>query len=70
MQCVCNACGKRIAMENEIAKEDYIKVRKDWGYFSKKDGRTQSFVLCERCADRIIGSFVIPAEMVETIELL
>ena len=33
---VCNRCGKTIKMKNDIAYEDFIRVCKPWGYFSKK----------------------------------
>lgn len=35
---ICNKCGKKLVEENEILKEDYIRIKKEWGYFSKKDG--------------------------------
>lgn len=66
----CNKCGKEIKVENEIPKEDYISVTKPWGYFSKKDGKTYHFVLCEECSDALMADFAVPAEVSETLELL
>ena len=36
-----------------------------WGYFSKKDGETHSFDLCEECYDKWIGGFQIPVGIQE-----
>ena len=67
---ICNKCGKKLLVHKEIYYEDFIKVKKDWGYFSKKDGKTYSFILCETCADEFIDSFVIPAKVCDTTELV
>lgn len=67
---VCNRCGKKLKIENGIAKEDCLQVCKSWGYFSKKDGNTQEFILCEDCVGIIAKDFVIPAKFSETTELL
>ena len=32
----CNACGKELKVDNGIPKEDFIRICKSWGYFSKK----------------------------------
>ena len=42
----CNACGRQIRKDNDILKEEVLKVTKDWGYFSKKDLQIHEFVLC------------------------
>ncbi|MGN0435763.1 MAG: hypothetical protein ACI4D8_03940 [Wujia sp.] len=67
---LCNMCGKTIEFEGEIPKEDYITVHKNWGYFSEKDGKTCRYILCEKCSDKLIESFVVPAEISDTTELL
>lgn len=56
----CNKCGRVLKVENDIAKEDYIYICKQWGYFSDKDGKTQEFVVCEACMKLIEQDFVIP----------
>lgn len=66
----CNRCGKEISMKKGIAQEDYIFVRKEWGYFSKKDGKTQEFIMCENCIRMIEEEFVIPSRWEDTTELL
>lgn len=66
----CNSCGKEIKMMNLIPVEDYIYVRKNWGYFSEVDGRTQEFVLCESCVKDMEEGFTIPSKWCDTTELL
>lgn len=62
---VCNKCGKKIAKLNDIWMEEVLQVNKEWGYFSKKDGREDSFDLCETCYDELVASFVVPIEIKE-----
>lgn len=66
----CNQCGKKLIEKNGIIVEDYIQIQKKWGYFSKKDGVTQEFVLCETCSDMISDTFRIPSKCYDTIELV
>ena len=70
MNIVCNMCGKNIPVENNIPREDFIEINKAWGYFSRKDGKTWKFVVCEECADRLAGQMKIPHEVCDTIELV
>ena len=65
----CNACGKELYMENNILKEDAFEAKKQWGYFSKKDTKMHSFVLCEECYDKMISRFVIPPIVTAVVEL-
>lgn len=69
---ICNVCGKEFSTvnENEVIKNDFLFVNKDWGFFSKKDGKTHQFVVCEECYDHWIQSFSIPVEETETLELI
>lgn len=60
---ICNKCGKEIAVENGIAREDVLSVEKRWGYFSEKDNEVHRFDLCESCYDEIVAAFQIPAEI-------
>ena len=40
----CNSCGKKIETTDNIKREDYLSIKKEWGYFSKKRrGNTQYF---------------------------
>ena len=69
-QLSCNKCGHEIKFINEIPHEDYVLVYKQWGYFSRKDGKTQRFALCEECVERLEKEFVIPCKWSDTTELL
>lgn len=69
-QIQCNKCGKLIKMKNGIAHEDYLLVHKEWGYFSKKDGRTQEFIMCEECVKKLEEEFAVPSHWKNTIEML
>lgn len=61
----CNACGKLIK-----DKADYLKIKKEWGYFSDKDTQVHEFAVCERCYDRIVKQFEIPPKVTEKNEIL
>ena len=52
---VCNKCGREIPLEHT----DYFHAEKVWGYFSEKDGRQDSFDLCETCYDKMIAEFAV-----------
>ena len=43
-------------------KEDYLQVKKAWGYFSSKDLTGHAFNMCEACYDEMISNFKIPVE--------
>lgn len=65
----CNACGKKLKMQHDVSLEDAFEAKKQWGFFSKKDMKLHSFVLCEECYDRITAQFVIPPDVSEVTEL-
>lgn len=66
----CNCCAREIASENGILKEDVLEIRKEWGFFSKKDLQVHSFVVCESCYDKMMKTFVIPVTKTEKTEVL
>ena len=66
----CNQCGRVLHMEKGILKEDALIVKKEWGYFSKKDLEVHEFVLCESCYDKWIQNFIIPVRMSDKKEAL
>ena len=66
----CNKCGKNLLIKQGIPREDFLYIKKEWGYFSKKDGKYQEFVLCEDCYDRMIEEFVIPPRETEITEFV
>lgn len=66
----CNKCGKTIEIKNGLAREDYVMITKSWGYFSEKDGRRDTFCLCESCYGEITAGFVLPITQEEQTELV
>ena len=56
----CNLCGGEIKKISGEIFEDHLRVEKNWGYFSEKDGENHCFDLCEKCYDKIISKFKIP----------
>ena len=56
---LCNCCGKEIVKQQGYFS-DHLHIEKQWGYFSEKDGREDSFDLCESCYDKLVNSFVLP----------
>ena len=52
---LCNGCGKEISPD----RADHFHGEKTWGYFSEKDGRQDSFDLCEACYDKLTENFNI-----------
>lgn len=69
-EAVCNACGKKLALDNGIVKEGCFTVDAAFGYFSEKDGMRHQFDLCEECYDKMIAKFRIPVTEKEVKELL
>ena len=69
-EAVCNCCGKKMTVRDGILKEGNFHGDVSWGYFSKQDGTTCHFDLCEECFDRICATFLIPIETEDTKELL
>ena len=67
---ICNCCGKEIHAGEGIPKQDYLYVKKEWGYFSQKDGKMQEIYLCEACYDDWIRHFQIPVRTTEITELM
>lgn len=66
----CNCCGKTLKVEKDLIHEDYIFIKKSWGYFSKKDGITQEFLICEQCAEKLVAGFAVPVREYETKEMI
>ena len=36
---ICNCCGKKISVINEVPQEDIVEVEKHWGIFRRKTDR-------------------------------
>lgn len=67
---VCNRCGRPLKVENGYLKEGCFSADVVFGYFSRKDGVTHSFDLCEDCYDEMVAQFKVPVEEKEGTELL
>ena len=52
---ICNGCGRVLKYDNGILREDVFEGRKQWGYFSRRDGEIHSFLLCEECYEKMVG---------------
>lgn len=57
-------------MQQGILREDALVVKKNWGYFSRKDLEVHEFVLCEACYDRIVSGFLKPVSVLQKSEVL
>ena len=66
----CNRCGKALKVEKGFFREGALEVEKNWGYFSRKDGQTHKFDLCEDCYDELLRGFLVPPAVEERTELI
>lgn len=69
----CNCCGKQFTVdgtERTIIEKEFLHIKKQWGYFSNKDGIIHEFDVCEECYDRWLENFVIPPEKRKATELM
>ena len=67
---ICNKCGKILPTERVIINADFIEINKKLVYFSSNDVKTMKCIICEECSDKLLESFVVPAVLEETTELL
>ncbi len=56
---LCNKCGKKINFKHKFKRQDYLDVKKNWGYHSDYDGQVHSFQICRECYKELINSFEI-----------
>lgn len=64
----CNMCGRKIIFGEKHDKEDYLLIRKEWGYFSRKDGKRYTIRMCEECFDRFVDDCVVSPEIEDVTE--
>ena len=69
MKVVCNKCGRQLKLENGYLKEFCFTADTTFGYFSRKDGITHHFDLCEECYDALTAQFEVPVEETEELEI-
>ena len=67
---VCNNCKKELKIERGILKEGIFEGTHTFGYFSKRDGITHKFDLCEACYDRMVERFLLPVTEIEEKEIM
>lgn len=67
---MCNSCGRGLQRSNGIYREDFVEIRKKWGYFSSKDTENHTLIFCESCYDRLIKRLVLPPQITEETEIL
>lgn len=65
----CNCCGKEFARNGEMFLEDFLHIKKEWGYFSNQDGLDLSADVCEGCLMEWIKTFKHKPEITERVEL-
>lgn len=69
-ECYCNACGRKLNSREGILQEDALIIRKNWGYFSRKDLEVHELVICEDCYDSMIAGFARPVSVSPKTEVL
>ena len=62
---ICDACDREIEKINDGIFADYYKIEKTWGYFSEKDGRQDSFDICEKCYDKMLKAIGLQNKILE-----
>lgn len=65
----CNCCGQPIKKIDGRNYEDYLHVKKTWGYFSSRDLTNHSFNICEQCYNKWMETFAIPVDEAPVIEI-
>lgn len=70
MKAVCNRCGRAMKVEGGLLKEGCFHGKAVFGYFSRKDGVTHQFDLCEDCYDAVTAEFAVPVEESAESEML
>lgn len=63
---VCNCCGKQIREK----EQDFLHVKKVWGYFSGKDTMMHEFAICETCYDQWEKQLKIPVKVTQVTEIM
>ncbi len=69
-QVICNKCGRELTVKQGMLQEGIFEAKQNFGYFSRRDGVSHQFDLCEDCYDQLIGSFLVPVTEKEELELL
>lgn len=67
---VCNKCGRTLRVEGGYLREFCFEGKAVFGYFSKKDGTSEHFDLCEDCYESLTAQFLVPVEEAQETELV
>ena len=67
---VCNQCGRELKLEKGIVQEGVFSGKARWGYFSGKNGETDSFDLGKAFFNCMARGFAVPVTIEEEMELL
>lgn len=59
----CNSCARHIEKDNIGYFEDYIALKKRWGYHSPYDGECHSIDLCTDCYRAWVSDFKMPPQV-------
>ena len=70
VEIICNQCGKKTKVENDLLKDEWIHIQKAFGYFSDRDGEISEIDLCEDCYEKLCADLIIPATVRKNKELL
>ena len=58
----CNICGNAIKKNEMGYFDDFLEIKKTWGYHSPMDGETHTFDVCAGCYQEWVGGFRVKAE--------
>ena len=56
---VCNICAKKIPKNDFGYFEDFLEIKKTWGFHSAFDGETHEFDICLDCYKIILDGMEI-----------
>lgn len=54
---ICNCCGQDIKKDRFGQLEDYVTIKKNWGYNSAFDGQVHDYDICNECYRDWINKF-------------
>lgn len=65
----CYCCGKEFAVCGDMYMEEFLHIKKEWGYFSTQDGSNLELDVCEHCLMEWIKTFQHKPVITQRIEL-
>jgi len=62
---ICNVCGCSVA-KNELGYfDDFVQIKKNWGYHSAYDGQSHEFDICQRCYGLLLEGLAVEPKIEE-----